>query len=150
MQFIVVNQVQKKNPSFSTKKIETLASQCVRLLVGRRVRNRDFLKRKELTIVLLSASEMKSINSKFRNKHKATDVLSFLSNTGSSLGEILLCPEVLVKQSVAHKVSLDSELTLMMTHGILHLLGYDHEVSNVDERLMKKHQDLVLNALNRS
>lgn len=145
---MVVNQVSNLTSAdasfFSPRRIEKLASRCVRLLQGRRLRNQKFFSRGELTIVLLSPVQMQKINFQFRKKNKPTDVLSFPSASEHSLGEILLCPSILKKQARTHQVSVQNELTLMLTHGILHLLGYDHEISGRDDQMMKRHQDFVL------
>jgi probable rRNA maturation factor len=95
----------------------------------------------EVTLVFLSAAKMKKINHQYRGKNKATDVLSFSSEDESSIGEIAFCLDVLKKQAKSQGHSLDRELLYMMIHGFLHLLGYDHEKSNREEKLMFKIQD---------
>ncbi len=97
--------------------------------------------------MFLSSSEMKIINRQFRKKNKPTDILSFLSVDPDSLGELLLCTDVLKAQAVRHGHSFNDEVTYMLIHGILHLLGYDHEVSQKEEKLMFCLQEKCFNGL---
>jgi probable rRNA maturation factor len=99
------------------------------------------VRKKELIIVFVDPREMKSINKQFRNKSYATDVLSFEPIDQSSLGELVLCPEVLRDQSLDTGLSYYHELGYMLVHGSLHLLGYDHETSKSDEKRMFQLQD---------
>jgi probable rRNA maturation factor len=95
----------------------------------------------EITFVFITSPEMKALNKQYRNKNKPTDVLSFAPTDPESLGELLFCMPVLKKQAKEQKHSLDHELLYMMIHGILHLLGYDHELSKAEEKLMFRLQD---------
>jgi probable rRNA maturation factor len=54
------------------------------------------------------------------------------------LGDIAISLETALRQSEEHGLSLEEELTLLLIHGILHLLGYDHEVSGQEEERMRK------------
>jgi probable rRNA maturation factor len=85
-----------------------------------------------LTIVLVRAREMRSINYRYLGRNYATDVLSFsygkLKMEGVPfLGEIVIAPEIAANQAVRNKISPDKELRKLLVHGIVHLLGYDHE-----------------------
>lgn len=148
MKTIIVN-------STESTSLEPLKAQDIRVLIQKicdylltiPVRNQKMLcKKKELTVVFLSANEMKKINRQFRKKNSATDILSFVSGDPKSLGELLLCLDVLKKQSKRQKHPLKNEVTYMLIHGILHLLGYDHEISSKEEKLMFKLQDRCFEA----
>lgn len=119
------------------------ALQCViENLLPKKIRNKKELQiKKEITFVFLPSQSMKTINFQFRKKNKPTDVLSFSSEDPDSLGELLFCLPVLKKQAKQQKHSLDHELLYMMIHGLLHLLGYDHELSQAEEKLMFRIQD---------
>jgi probable rRNA maturation factor len=85
-----------------------------------------------LSVVLVGRQEMHVLNSRFRKKDYATDVLSFsYENTvmedGPFLGEIVLAPEIAAQQAENYHTTLERELRKLLLHGILHLLGYDHE-----------------------
>lgn len=115
--------------------------------VNAELKKRRILKTKEgareLTLVFLEKKPAQKINQEFRGKAYATDVLSFDSMDSGSWGELILCPEVLKKQAKEHKLSYQKELGYMLLHGILHLLGYDHETNEDDAREMFELQDAI-------
>ncbi len=90
---------------------------------------------KPLVLVFMSKPEITKINFQHRKKNKATDVLSFESDE-ETLGELLVCPWVIRRQAPRFGHSYVEELTFMILHGILHLLGYDHETSPSDKKKM--------------
>lgn len=95
----------------------------------------------ELTIVFLDPKAAQSLNFQYRKKDYATDVLSFLQETG--WGDLVICPEVLRRQAKEHGLTFREELGYMVIHGMLHLLGYDHEVSEADAKIMFRIQDRI-------
>ncbi|MBX2993569.1 MAG: rRNA maturation RNase YbeY [Bdellovibrionaceae bacterium] len=99
----------------------------------------------DLTLVFLSRREARKINKQYRGRDYATDVLSFESEGG--FGDLVLCPEVLKKQAAEHGLSYQQELGYMVLHGILHLLGYDHELGEREARQMFQLQDRVFETL---
>lgn len=103
--------------------------------------------RRELTLVFLDKKPARKINLEFRGKDYATDVLSFDAMEPGSFGELVLCPEVLKRQSREHGLTYQQELGYMLLHGILHLLGYDHEASEAEARQMFALQDGVFEKL---
>jgi probable rRNA maturation factor len=105
------------------------------------------LKNQELTVVFMDPSPAKKINKTYRKKNYATDVLSFESENPAELGELLICPQVIEKQAREHALSFKAELAYMLIHGVLHLLGYDHEKSARDAAKMFKIQDQLFDRL---
>lgn len=103
--------------------------------------------KKDLTIVMLSSANMRKLNSEFRGKDYATDVLSFAAVEDEAMGELALCPQVLKKQAKEHGLTYSQELGYMLIHGVLHLLGYDHERSKKEEKLMFTLQDRIFDRL---
>ncbi|KYG64972.1 rRNA maturation factor [Bdellovibrio bacteriovorus] len=101
----------------------------------------------ELTLVFLDKKPAQKINFEFRGKDYATDVLSFDSMDPSSFGELVLCPEVLKRQSKEHGLTYQQELGYMLLHGILHLLGYDHELGEKEATEMFGLQDDIFEKL---
>lgn len=101
----------------------------------------------ELTLVFVSNPKMKKINSEFRGRNYATDVLSFAAGWGSSGGELVIAPDVIRKQAQEHGLGVNEELGYMVLHGILHLLGFDHETSARDEERMFALQDRIFDKL---
>ncbi|MBT8226132.1 MAG: rRNA maturation RNase YbeY [Dactylosporangium sp.] len=94
----------------------------------------------ELSILLVDADYMAELNHRWMDGNGPTDVLSFpmdessvdhgpgesIGGGPSLLGDIVLCPEIAVKQAVAAGHPESAELALLTVHGTLHLLGYDH------------------------
>lgn len=147
MKLIIVNETKFQ---ISEKQMQKAADKIIHCLSYMQLQNRHLLKSQELTCVFLSAQKMRTINKKFRGKDKATDVLSFHQTSdeqdiqdATSLGELLFCPVVLRKQADEQGHSLSREWIYMFIHGTLHLLGYDHEKSAKDEKLMFHLQDRV-------
>jgi len=92
-----------------------------------------FIKKKvSLTILLSNNKNIKKLNKKFRNKNKATDVLSFPSekkiNIKKSpyLGDIVISFEFINKPKVLSALEFKNKVAKIFIHGFLHLLGYDH------------------------
>jgi probable rRNA maturation factor len=83
--------------------------------------------RREVVVVFVSSSEMKRLNHQYREKNYATDILSFESADDGCVGELVLCLSVIRAQSKRTGLSERGELGYMLVHGVLHLLGYDHE-----------------------
>jgi probable rRNA maturation factor len=95
-----------------------------------------------LTVAILPDSRVKALNRKYRRKNAGTDVLSF-SGTGPYLGDIAISRGIAQKQAKLLGHSLSTELRVLALHGLLHLLGYDHESDNgrmarVEARLRRK------------
>lgn len=85
--------------------------------------------RGEVTVALVSDRRMRVLNRAFRGKDYATDVLSFPMGTGGGdgLGDIVIAAGVAARQAREHGHAAGTEIRLLALHGLLHLLGYDHE-----------------------
>ena len=102
----------------------------------------------ELTIVFLNQAPAKKLNLSFRKKNYATDVLSFPGDEALGiLGELILCPQVLKAQAKEHEMSFHEELGYMVIHGVLHLLGFDHEKTEYQAKKMFRLQDQIFDKL---
>ena len=100
------------------------------------------LRGKELVVAFLDPGPARKLNKQFRQKDYATDVLSFgAEGDPAALGELVICPQVIVRQAKEHGLSVREELAYMVLHGVLHLLGFDHETSERDAKKMFKLQD---------
>ncbi len=107
----------------------------------------------EISILFVGDQGIRDLNQQFRNIDRPTDVLSFpqlLEDEPETpgmppvLGDVAISLETARHQSEGHGLSLEEELTLLLIHGILHLLGYDHEISDAeDERMRKKTRELL-------
>ena len=92
-----------------------------------------------LSLAFVSKEEIKKLNKKFRGKNKPTDVLSFELKEKECLGEILICPEIVQEKK--------EDIRKVFIHGILHLLGYDHEKSKMEAEEMEKKEEKYLSKL---
>ena len=88
---------------------------------------RKFKIKKQISIALISSKEIKALNKVYRKKDIATDVLSFNLDSREILGEIVICLGQARINAKQKKNTIVSELKLLTVHGLLHLLGYDHE-----------------------
>ena len=112
----------------------------------------------EVSVSFVNNERIRELNNQFRNLDKSTDVLSFplgengtydLNNeTGAyELGDIVISLETAVKQAQIYGHSLEREIGFLTVHSMLHLLGYDHETSKLEERKMREKQELILERL---
>ncbi len=105
-----------------------------------------------ISVVLIGSKKMKEINYKYRGKNYLTDVLSFsfIDETHEDeiyLGEILINPEKALIQARQYRATFWQEINRLLVHGILHLLGYDHEASPQDAKKMRQMENKILKAL---
>jgi probable rRNA maturation factor len=103
----------------------------------------------ELTLVFLEADQMRALNKKYRKKNYPTDILSFVGDKIESFGELVLCPQVIRQQATEHDFTQRAEYAYMVLHGILHLLGYDHEKSPREAKKMFSLQDQIFERLSK-
>ena len=104
----------------------------------------------EFSLVLTNDKEIHELNNKFRSKDKPTDVLSFPSNSTSYLGDLVISVDTATLQAKTYGCSLLDELTRLTIHGLLHLLGYEHErVGSSTARKMRKKEELLVEQISR-
>ncbi|KPJ73409.1 hypothetical protein AMJ48_01485 [Parcubacteria bacterium DG_74_1] len=104
--------------------------------IGQKILEKEEKEGKDLSIALVGQKKIRELNKNYRKKDKATDVLSFKYD---SLGEIVICPEVVRKNAKKFNSTFKKELARVLIHGILHLLGYDHNKSITEaKRVIKK------------
>lgn len=118
-----------------------------------------FDKDAEISVSFVTNKEIRRLNKAYRNKDAETDVLSFpLTNDDGTqevnaetgfvlLGDVVISLETAVKQAEMYGHSLEREVGFLTVHSILHLLGYDHETSPLDERIMREKEENVLEKL---
>ncbi|HET9399722.1 MAG TPA: rRNA maturation RNase YbeY [Candidatus Acidoferrales bacterium] len=120
----------------------------------RRVRKELKLDPRDATVCFVSDVEIARLNHTYRAKRKATDVLSFPFGDGGNrrsnnaegrryLGDIAIAPGVARRNAMRLGRTVDEELRILMLHGALHLLGYDHEADDgemdrVEARLRRR------------
>lgn len=102
--------------------------------------------RAELSITLVKSEVIRELNNRYRGVDVPTDVLAFnLEDEGEDRiwGEIIIAPEIAGRQAKEYGTSFDRELKLLLTHGILHLLGYDHDTESSAELMERRQQELL-------
>jgi probable rRNA maturation factor len=114
----------------------------------------------ELSILLVDVTAMEQLHVRWMNEPGPTDVLAFpmdeLEGTRMAtspgddepaepalLGDVVLCPEVAAKQAATAGHAMDDELHLLCTHGVLHLLGYDHADPEEEQAMFREQARLL-------
>lgn len=106
-------------------------------------------------IAFVGRVRIRELNNKYNKKDAATDVLSFGSDeqfvvpkdTGEYLGEIVVCPAVVKERSVKSRTLFSQEFAHVIIHGILHLLGWEHEGSEKKTEKMHAKEKEIMNML---
>jgi probable rRNA maturation factor len=101
-----------------------------------------------LTVVFVSPRKMRNLNRQFLGRDYVTDVLSFayeeeIVEGSPFLGEIVIAPEIAWRHARAWRAEPERELRKLLVHGILHLLGYNHEsdageMNRLQQRLLRR------------
>ena len=115
--------------------------------VAKKVLKEENRGRENLSIAFVSEAEIKELNKKYRKKDKATDVLAFELKEGfeGEVAQVVICPAVVSEKAKEYGRSFEKEMVNVLIHGILHVLGYDHELSKEEEeRMFKKQEDYLL------
>ena len=106
----------------------------------------------ELSIALVHLGEMTELNGKYRGVQGPTDVLSFACDDPCAvlgpdepvtLGDVVIAPEVAEAQAAEYGHTVEEELNLLLVHGVLHLLGYDH-ADDADAEVMQSRERALL------
>jgi probable rRNA maturation factor len=108
----------------------------------------------ELSVELVGDSRMRQLNQAYRGINRPTDVLAFSMReapgpASSLLGDVVISLHTAVRQAKTAGHSLDHEVVRLLIHGVLHLLGYDHERSPRDARVMRLKEQAIFRALGR-
>jgi len=97
----------------------------------------------EIELKFVSVKEITRLNQVYRDKTGPTDVLSFTLDTKPLLGQIFICYTFTRDQAMRLGRTLDEEVALLLTHGILHVAGYDHEKLD-EEQVMQQTESKIL------
>jgi probable rRNA maturation factor len=121
----------------------------------------------EVSLLFVDEQAIAALNAQFLGREGPTDVLAFpieddplpagrSPDSGGSgpgafpgedplvlLGDVVICPAVAARNAVAHEVSVDDELALLVVHGLLHLLGMDHETAREAEAMEALERELL-------
>src|SRR5215471_1258240 len=129
----------------------------LRRVVNAVLRAEEVASEVEASIVLADSATVQDLNRLYRGKDEPTDVLSFAALEGDAfvespeetptLGEIVVCLPVAEAQAAAAGRGVAGEVSHLIVHGLLHLLGYDHEDSEEESQRMKEREDEMLASL---
>ena len=100
----------------------------------------DFLGAGDVELVFVNDDEMRKINREHRGIDKATDVLSFPYEqvSGGLMGSVVISTDTASRVASELGHSIECEIALLFLHGVLHILGYDHEIDNGQMRQKEK------------
>lgn len=138
-----------------TKELRTLVKRCCSETLFEEGYKGDF----EVSVTFVDNEGIRAINKEYRDIDRETDVLSFpMTNDGEDftvdpetgcymLGDIVLSLEKAITQAEEYGHSFKREVAFLTVHSMLHLLGYDHERSEEEEREMFGKQDIVLDTM---
>lgn len=106
----------------------------------------------ELSIAVVDLEEMAELNERYRGKEGPTDVLSFgcddpcpvEGDEPVTLGDVVIAPAVAIAQAEEYGHTVEEELNLLLVHGILHLLGYDHEEDDAAAAMQAREREILL------
>jgi len=107
-----------------------------------------------VSVALVDVAEMSALNERYRDKQGPTDVLSFPCDDPDAmvaegepvtLGDIIIAPEVAEEHAREYGQTIEAELNLLLVHGVLHLLGYDH-IEEAEAQAMENREQSILAA----
>jgi probable rRNA maturation factor len=105
----------------------------------------------EISVLLVGTQRSRALNARYRGRDHATNVLSFPAGAAAAgpvrlLGDLVICPVVLRREARAQHKSARAHWAHLVVHGVLHLLGYDHEF-DADARRMERREIRTLRRL---
>lgn len=153
--------IDNKQDAYDTAQIEKLIGSVYEKTLKEKQMDRNY----EVSVTLVDNEEIREINKNYRNIDFPTDVLSFpmidynsglklndvenmdLDSGEVVLGDIVISLERAYEQAIDYGHSFQREIAFLMVHGMLHLLGYDHEEEN-DRKKMRAEEERILSSLN--
>ena len=112
---------------------------------------------KMLDLYITDIAEGRQLNLEARGKDYATNILSYPSDFPEAilallpalpLGELIICHEVMAREAAEQNKSLNDHIQHLLVHGILHLLGFDHELGDAEQEEMESFEIAILTKLN--
>ena len=101
---------------------------------------------RELSVLLVEDAEIRELNRRYLGRNRPTNVLAFPMEGPQPfpLGDVVISTETAEREARERGVSLEEEMALLLAHGVLHLLGYDHERGGEEEALMRAKEEELL------
>jgi len=100
-----------------------------------------------VNILLADDVQVQALNRDFRQKDKPTNVLSFPDGEDEHLGDIVLAYETIAREAAQQQKPFEAHAQHLVVHGILHLLGYDHELGEAEAKAMEAREIDILSGL---
>ncbi len=134
-----------KSNIITTHRLKKIATNVIRLVLEEKGRTSA-----EVSVVFVDDAEMRTLNKNYRGKDRSTDVLAFPMCEGrfasvnpDLLGDIVVCVPAARRQAEEKDHSLERELSLLLIHGLLHLLGYDHKHEKEERRMRELESEFL-------
>jgi probable rRNA maturation factor len=144
---VEVSRQATKSRVVSTEEVRSAAEAMLRSLK---------LPRAELSVLLCDDATIHALNRDYRKKDKPTDVLAFAMREGDDghlagdlLGDVIISLETATRQAKERGVVTRDEVMMLLAHGLLHLLGWDHQ-TDADDRRMRAETDRMLAVIRRA
>lgn len=143
----------------NTTKVSTFTETWFRRIINEVVSHTPFSGTPvELSVNVVGEKKMQSLNARFRRQNKPTDVLSFplqedLRRVAAQykkvvpMGDLFICLPVAEAKAREENTTLEKKMRWLTIHGTLHLLGYDHEASQKEARLMEEKETAITESL---
>lgn len=148
MELLIINHTQEEQWPQYEKDLIRIMKQCERVL--------SITKEYSVSLIFTDAQEIHEINQKYRNIDRPTDVISFalldseddyeMLEGENELGDIFISIDAVKAQAESYGHSIQREVCFLFTHGLLHLLGYDH-MNDEDEKEMFSIQDVIIDEI---
>ena len=97
----------------------------------------------EVELIFVNEKKISKLNSDYRAQEQVTDVLSFVIEKQPLIGQIFICPPVAEKEAFRKGILPKQEILNLLIHGLVHLLGYDHQTA-IERFEMEKIESLML------
>ncbi len=135
-----------KSNIITTHRLKKITNNVLKLVLDEKGRPNS-----EVSVVFVDDGEMRTLNNRFRGVNKSTDVLAFPINEGrfaainpDLLGDIVISVPRSREQSETHEHSIERELTILLIHGLLHLLGFDHETDKEEAAMKEQEMEFLM------
>ena len=148
MELLIINHTQEEQWMKYEQDFIRVTKQCEKTL--------DITKDYSVSLIFTDAKEIHEINRSYRNIDRPTDVISFammdsendyeMPEGENELGDIFISIDAVREQAESYGHSVRREVCFLFTHGLLHLLGYDH-MNEEDEKVMFQIQDVIIDEI---
>lgn len=108
----------------------------------------------ELSLSVIDDDTMATLNRQYRQRQGPTNVLAFSMREGlfteiapQVLGDVIISAQTAERERLAMEISLEERINMLLIHGILHLIGYDHERSEIDAVAMHDKEEALLSLI---